>query len=340
MKQEGDSVVINYAFSNIFNKDFKNPLLVKYKLLTEAKEVLSITDTVYKVLMPDSTLKFKKVFNTTGHVGNNVLEVFVNPLNQPEQLFDNNRWVIPFGVVGDKQNPLLDVYFDGVRIMNGDVVSPNPDIQIVLKDENKFLIKKDTIGMSIYIKKCETCDYERILFSNPDLLINYPSSSNNNRLSINYYPKNLPDGKYTLRVQGADASNNISGLQPYQIVFEVINKSSVSNFYPYPNPFSSATRFVYTLTGGLIPDEVKIQILTATGKVVREVSQNEIGQLRVGTHQTDFVWNGTDEFGDKLANGVYLYRVILKVNGQNIDLRKTAGDKAFNDGWGKMYILR
>ncbi|MEY3416284.1 MAG: hypothetical protein RL060_395 [Bacteroidota bacterium] len=340
MKQEGDSVVINYAFSNIFNKDFKNPLLVKYKLLTEAKEVLSVTDTVYKVLMPDSTLKFKKVFNTTGHVGNNVLEVFVNPLNQPEQLFDNNRWVIPFGVVGDKQNPLLDVYFDGVRIMNGDVVSPNPDIQIVLKDENKFLIKKDTIGMSIYIKKCETCDYERILFSNPDLLINYPSSSNNNRLSINYYPKNLPDGKYTLRVQGADASNNISGLQPYQIVFEVINKSSVSNFYPYPNPFSSATRFVYTLTGGLIPDEVKIQILTATGKVVREVSQNEIGQLRVGTHQTDFVWNGTDEFGDKLANGVYLYRVILKVNGQNIDLRKTAGDKAFNDGWGKMYILR
>ena len=140
MKQEGDSVVINYAFSNIFNKDFKNPLLVKYKLLTEAKEVLSVTDTVYKVLMPDSTLKFKKVFNTTGHVGNNVLEVFVNPLNQPEQLFDNNRWVIPFGVVGDKQNPLLDVYFDGVRIMNGDVVSPNPDIQIVLKDENKFFL--------------------------------------------------------------------------------------------------------------------------------------------------------------------------------------------------------
>ena len=34
-----------------------------------------------------------------------------------------------------------------------------------------------------------------------------------------------------------------------------------------------------------------------------------IGELKVGTHRTEYRWNGTDEYGDRLANGVYLYRI-------------------------------
>lgn len=340
VKQEGDSISLNYTFHNIFTKDFKAPLLINYKLLTNAKEVINFTDTIKTVLKPDSVISVSKTFKTLNYVGDNVLQIYVNPLDQPEQVYENNRWVIPYTVKGDKINPLLDVFFDGSRIMNGDIVSSNPNIQVILKDENKYRLKQDTVGLSLFIKKCETCDFERISMASPDVLISYPSSSNNNKLSINYLPKNLPDGKYALRVTGADASNNASGIQPYQIAFEVVNKSAISNFYPYPNPFSTATRFVYTLTGSVIPDEVKIQILTATGKVVREITQSEIGQLKTGSHQTDFVWNGTDEFGDKLANGVYLYRVILKANGKELDHRSTSGDKAFQNGWGKMYILR
>ena len=51
-------------------------------------------------------------------------------------------------------------------------------------------------------------------------------------------------------------------------------------------------------------------------------------------------WDGKDEFGDKLANGVYMYRVLLKSNGQDLEHRETAGDKAFKNNWGKLYILR
>ena len=32
----------------------------------------------------------------------------------------------------------------------------------------------------------------------------------------------------------------------------------------------------------------------------------------IGTHQSDFVWDGTDDYGDRLANGVYLYQVIVR----------------------------
>jgi flagellar hook assembly protein FlgD len=150
----------------------------------------------------------------------------------------------------------------------------------------------------------------------------------------------MSDGIYSLRVQGSDLSGNASGVEPYQVDFEVVNESKITHFYPYPNPFSTKTRFVFTLTGADIPDQIKIQIMTVTGRVVREITQDELGPIRVGNNVSEYAWDGTDEFGDKLANGVYLYRVIVRSNGQEIERRTTAADKSFNKEFGKMYILR
>ena len=110
--------------------------------------------------------------------------------------------------------------------------------------------------------------------------------------------------------------------------------------YPYPNPFTTNMKFVFTLTGEQLPDYMKIQIMTVTGKVVREISQAELGMLKIGNNITEFSWNGTDQFGDQLANGVYLYKVTAKLNGEDILHRESAGDQFFNDGYGKIYLMR
>jgi len=99
-------------------------------------------------------------------------------------------------------------------------------------------------------------------------------------------------------------------------------------------------KFVFTLTGEQIPDYMKIQILTVTGKVVREITQDELGLIRIGDNISEFTWNGTDEFGDQLANGVYLYKVTAKINGEDIKHRETKGDQYFNKGYGKIYLMR
>ena len=44
---------------------------------------------------------------------------------------------------------------------------------------------------------------------------------------------------------------------------------------------------------------------------------------------------GRDEFGDLLANGVYLYKVDAKINGVPIEQRKTNADKSFKKNFGK-----
>jgi flagellar hook assembly protein FlgD len=123
-------------------------------------------------------------------------------------------------------------------------------------------------------------------------------------------------------------------------MFEVVNKPSVTNVLNYPNPFSTSTQFVFTLTGAEVPEVFTIQIMTITGKVVREIDRDELGELRIGRNITTYSWDGRDEFGDLLANGVYLYRVITRLDGNSVELRQTGADQYFTQGWGKMYLMR
>jgi flagellar hook assembly protein FlgD len=97
---------------------------------------------------------------------------------------------------------------------------------------------------------------------------------------------------------------------------------------------------VFTLTGSEPPSNFKIQIMTITGKVVREIYEGEIGSIHIGRNITEFAWDGRDEFGDQLANGVYLYRVMTKIRGNEIEKRETEADQYFKKGWGKMYLMR
>jgi hypothetical protein len=187
--------------------------------------------------------------------------------------------------------------------------------------------------MDIFLKQnCEGCDFARVNFSNPNLT--WSPASEDSKFKISLLPGPLEDGIYTLMISNEDSP------EPYQITFEVVNESQITNFYPYPNPFSTSVRFVFTVTGSEVPDEIKIQIMTVTGKVVREILQNELGPIRIGNNLTDYAWDGKDEFGDQLANGVYIYRVLVRKNGQFMEHRPTAGDKAFKKGYGKMYLLR
>src|SRR5690606_25818342 len=112
--------------------------------------------------------EFSIVFNSLGRRGKTSLDVYVNPEEYLEQNFRNNFIDLPdyFIVEGDDQAPVLDVRFDGVAIMDGDIVSPTVLISILLKDERLRPLKRDTAGMDIYLKRgCQACGLQRINFS-------------------------------------------------------------------------------------------------------------------------------------------------------------------------------
>lgn len=337
---EGGDISVSIAVKNISKYDMDS-LLISFSVLDRNNNLIQLPYARQKPLLSDSVIIADLNFSTIGMRGLNYLLIEVNPDNdQLEQYHFNNLAQIPFYVVPDNINPLLDVTFDGIHILDGDIVSPKANIAIELTDENQFLLLNDTSDYSVYI----TTDgkEERIYFyeNGIERMQFIPASLPRNNSKIIFQANFSVDGDYKLRVQASDRTNNKSGSIDYIIGFKVINKSTITNIINYPNPFTTSTRFVFTLTGSEIPEIFKIQIMTITGKVVREVHKDELGILRIGRNISDFAWDGTDTYGDRLANGLYLYRVITQINNDDIEHRETSLDSYFKKGFGKMYLFR
>jgi hypothetical protein len=336
---QGENIKLYYEVSNV-NYTEMDSILVKYTMTTGNNQ----STTTFKKLKP---LKAGEKLNDIAefNVGNgNFSEirfsVEVNPNQTPEELHTfNNVISLQYNVAKDKENPLLDVYFDGIKIMDGDIVSPKPEILVTLEDKNNFLPITDPELFEIKLDTGRN-QYLEIPMSSPQIKFT-PADQNNTTAKVHFYPT-LRDGDYKLIVQGKDASGNKSGINPRSIAFKVIEKQSISNVLNYPNPFSTSTQFVFTLTGEEVPDIMSISIMTITGKVVKEITKEELGPLRIGINRTEYKWDGTDDFGIKLANGVYLYKVnSRKQNGEKYDQYNVNKiDNLFKDGFGKMVILR
>ena len=80
--------------------------------------------------------------------------------------------------------------------------------------------------------------------------------------------------------------------------------------------------------------------MTVSGKVVKEITEAELGKIFIGRNVSEYQWNGTDEYGEQLANGVYLYRVKAQIKGEDIKHNETGADSFFTKDFGKMYIIR
>ncbi len=339
--QEGDKIFLSTATHNISNYPMDS-LLIKYWIVDKNHVVHNLGSFRRRPHPAGDVLIDTISASSKGLSGFNSLWMEVNPNNdQIEQYHFNNIGELNFYVSKDITNPLLDVTFDGVHILDGDIVSAKPEIQITLKDENKFLALNDTGSFRVYLVNPGSTTMNRVHFisGGQEILQFIPASLPNNSCKILYKADFPVDGVYKFIVEAQDVSSNESGSNDYSISFEVINKPSITHVMNWPNPFTTATRFVFTLTGSEIPTFFKIQIMTITGKVVREIDLSELGPLHIGRNITDYAWNGTDEFGDRLANGVYLYRVVTRLNGNTIDLFQTQADQYFKKEFGKMYLL-
>lgn len=101
------------------------------------------------------------------------------------------------------------------------------------------------------------------------------------------------------------------------------NVAGSGRTYAYPNPFSPAlgvTRIHYDTDGR--DENVTIEIFDFSMNRVRTLIRNA---PRSGAMEHDEIWNGSDDSGRTVPNGVYFYRV-------------TIGGS--NERWGKILVLR
>jgi flagellar hook assembly protein FlgD len=337
--EQGDSIKMSIGVSNIGEADVDS-VTVKYTIVDANRVTVSTGHQRIENLKGGASYAFTQHIPTSTLAGLNTLQLQLNDTKRVKEISYLNNFINQgFEVKQDKTNPLLDVTFDGYRIMNGDYVSPTPVIHLSSRDDSKFKLQSDTSTFALFIKRPRSATYERISLGSPEVTF-YAASAKNNTAVLDYKPARLIDGQYALKVQAKDASGNLSGNNAYEIEFKVVNESSITNFYPYPNPGTTNIRFVFTLTGSRPPDQLLIRIMTITGKVVKEITQDEFGPIKIGINMSAYGWDGTDNFGDRLANGVYLYQVLTRIDGEAIKKLATAADRYVVHNTGKIYLLK
>ena len=341
--EQGELVDFKLAFKNISQANFADSMKINFTITDRNNNPTLINIPKGKVLITGDTLVINYKIDTKNYPGSNTIFVEVNPNNaQPEQYHFNNILFKNLFVKSDKFNPLLDVTFDGVHILNQDIVSGKPHILVNLKDESRFLALSDTAYIKVQVRFPDG-SLRNYNFGDSMRFTPANLSNGNNTATIDFRPNFPEEGEYELIVSGRDVVGNSAGAIEYHISFKVITKAMISNLLNYPNPFTTSTAFVFYITGNEVPQNMRIQILTITGKVVREITKEELGPLHVGRNITEYKWDGTDTYGSKLANGVYLYRVLTNLNGKSLDKFKAEGDKTdkyFNKGYGKMVFIR
>ena len=341
---QGEKIDFKLAFKNISPVAFDS-LTIKFVITDRNNTPHVIAIPKKKALLAGDTLIVSYSIDTRPYPGINTLYLMVNPDNsQPEQYLFNNFLYKNFYVKEDSYNPLLDVTFDGVHILNRDIVASKPRVLVKLKDESRFLLLSDTASLKVQVHfPGDASDVYRNFYFGDNMRFIPATSGADNTASIEFSPFFMEDGEYELKISGKDLVGNKAGNIEYKVTFNVINTPMISNMLNYPNPFTTSTAFVFTLTGSEVPQNMRIQILTITGKIVREITKAELGNIHIGRNITEFKWDGTDMYGQKLANGVYLYRVLTNLNGKSLDKYKSDGEKTdqfFNKGYGKMYLMR
>lgn len=319
-------------------------LSVRFKIKKQNNQEI-IVDKKYKPLLAGTSYELLFDYPSISIPGVNEFSVEVNyNKEQKEKYYFNNYGVKRFFVRQDDKNPVMDVTFDGVHIMDGDIISPKPLIKVMVVDDNKYqLLNNKSIFQKLTL--LYPSGKTAMVDLNDNSIVEFiPAQSfDNNKAILNFKPLLNEEGLYQLVAQCSDIAGNLAGQNEYKISFKVILKEQISEVYNYPNPFSTKTQFVFTLTGQDLPKDINIKIMTMSGKVVRELNSIDLGTFKYGLNRTEGYWDGTDEYGKKLANGIYLYEVTaVDSTGkkyENLKLDQNS-DKFFKNGLGKLVILR
>ena len=212
----------------------------------------------------------------------------------------------------DKTPPVVDITVEGQIFSNNGEVPPQPHIQAVIQDAN---------GIDVTPGKTIVKIDNRIL--SPSEYVMLDSGRTTTTVNLRMEPS-LSDGNHTITIQATD-DNGRSNTPPKELDVHVSNEFGVGVLGSYPNPFTKDYMFIaYEIRGIAFAESVSLDIYTVSGRRIRTLNYpsddptRTFGFLKGGTGVPtslgyhEIWWDGRDDSGDEVANGVYFYR--LQVN--------------------------
>lgn len=222
--------------------------------------------------------------------------------------------------VNDGKGPEIKIYFDNENSENSYLVNPDFTLIVKLKDQTGI----NTTGTGIGHK------LEGILNDDENNSIDFTNyfvgdlNSAGKSGIIRYRFTSMQPGEYKIKIKAWDVFNNFSYEESYFTVVPLDAGLTLRDIYNFPNPFSANTTFTFQHNISSTID-VKIKIYTISGRLIKELEESNINDKFVKVD-----WDGRDENGNLVSNGVYLYKVIVE-----------SSDKKFkNTALGKLAVVR
>lgn len=204
--------------------------------------------------------------------------------------------------IDDTDGPTIDLFINDDSFVDGGISDETPILIAQLFDENGI----NTVGNGIGHDLIAVLDGDT---GDPIVLNDFYTADLDSYQSgqIRYNFTSLEPGVHTLMVKVWDVNNNSSEAIIEFVVQEQVNMA-LDHVLNYPNPFTTSTEFYFEHNQVCSQLEAQIQIFTISGRLVKTI--NEV-VLTEGFRSDGIAWNGLDDFGDQLAKGVYVYRLIV-----------------------------
>jgi len=204
--------------------------------------------------------------------------------------------------INDTEGPEIDLYMDDESFIYGGITKKDPVLLVNLSDANGINVIGNSIGHDL--TAVIDGDLQSVLLLNEF----YEAAQDDHTGGKVSYPlSDLEVGPHTLTVKAWDIANNSSeALVEFVVVDEA--EAGLRHVLNYPNPFSTNTSFQFEHQLQNQDLTIRVEILNPSGQIVQVLE--EFVQA-TGIISRDVTWDGRDDFGDPLANGVYIYRVTV-----------------------------
>ncbi len=205
----------------------------------------------------------------------------------------------------DSKGPEIEMGFSGRDLfVSGDLVQLPAVLDVQLEDDKTGINLAGEIGHTITLQ-LDGGDEENIT--------DYFSYDKGSYLkgSLHYALPDLSEAEHSIRLKAWDNANNSSAAV---LDFRVVpaGELRLERVLNYPNPVTDNTHFTFYLS---VDAEVTIKIFSVSGALIRTIeAMGEAGFNMIP-------WDGRDELGDQIANGVYLYKVTARASSGEKTLR-------------------
>lgn len=230
--------------------------------------------------------------------------------------FDINVGGINENAVEDNIGPLINLFMNDENFVTGGITNESPTLLAKLQDDSGINTASG-IGHDIIA----VLDGD---VANPFVLNNYYQADIDDfqRGTVSFPFRDLEPGPHSLTFRAWDVYNNSSTAEIEFVVFDQNDVLKIENVLNYPNPFVNYTEFWFNHNSSE-PLDVSVQIFTVSGKLVRTLNgQTSSGNKSTSSLSKDIVWDGRDDFGDKIGKGVYVYKLTVRSNTLNKEVEK------------------